>query len=151
VNPDDWNTVEVNGEWKEGRAGGSTMNMECVVKSPQYLLHIPKEMEVFCLLTHLIDPSIRILAKIGFEIYKYSGRLIGESGHKSNLIAIGRYSAERSISLNCVLKEGDYLVLVTPFEPDKYGEYIFTMWHPREEGRENIKLKLMKLQTKAIS
>ena len=151
VSLDDWNKVEINDEWKEGRAGGSTMNMRTVLNSPQYLLHVPKEMEVFCLLTHLIDPSIRALTRIGFEIHKYNGKLIGEHGFKPNLVVIGRYSAERSISLNCVLKEGDYLVLVTTYEPDKYGKFIFTMWYPREEGKENVKLDLIKLQLEASS
>ncbi len=147
-----WGCEKIRDEWKEGCAGGSTLYVQSVRHNPQYLLSISEESEVFCLLEHLIPASVKKLPKIGFEIYKYNGRLIGEAGNIPELVAIGRYSTERAISLNCALEKGRYVVLLSTYDPGQYGKFTFTMWYPKGPERGgNRKLELRKLEIMASS
>eukprot|EP00826_Nyctotherus_ovalis_P016148 TRINITY_DN14654_c0_g1_i4.p1 TRINITY_DN14654_c0_g1~~TRINITY_DN14654_c0_g1_i4.p1 ORF type:complete len:309 (+),score=55.75 TRINITY_DN14654_c0_g1_i4:78-1004(+) len=129
VNLDGWNTVKSRGEWKEDCMGKFFVDIKDALNYPQYLLRVPKEVEVFCLLTHLIEPSIKTHTKIGFEIHRFNGKLIGEGGFVPNLVGIGKYSAERNISLNCVLEEGEYLVLIAAYELSQYREFDLSLIH----------------------
>lgn len=145
VSLDDWNMMKVRDEWKKDCAGRLALDLKDTFNCPQYLLKVPKDVEVFCLLTHLIEPSVKTHMKIGFEIHRFNGKLIGEGGFVPNLAAIGKYSAERNISLNCVLEEGEYLVLIATYEPNQYGEFEFAMWYPKERS---IALELIKVEAK---
>ena len=70
VSLESWNHIRIDDEWKEGCAGGSTINIESVLNSPQYLLKIKEMTEVFCLLSHLVDSSEKNLPQIGFYLHK---------------------------------------------------------------------------------
>ena len=142
-----WDSVKISDEWKEGQAGGSAMYPKSVKNNPQYLLSVTEEIEVFCLLENLAPASMIKIPKIGFEIYRYNGKLIGEGGIMPELIEIGRYSAERAISLNCVLEEGQYVLLLSTYEPNQYGEFTFTLWYPKDAGNgSQRKLALNKME-----
>jgi len=141
----EWNSEKINDEWIRSRDHNSCL--DSVRNSHQYLLNVEDNTEVFCLLEHLIPASERNLPQIGFEIYKFNGKLIGENGNIPELVAIGRYSTERAISLNCKLEKGKYIVLLSISDPDQYGKFTFTMWYPEgNERRDNKKITLKKIE-----
>ncbi len=96
------------------------------------------------------------IPKIGFEIYKHNRGM--ETGTGSELVAIGtrhnsnpgigRYSAERAISLNCELAKGSYLVLLSTYDPNQFGEFTFSIWYPKGSA-EWKRLSLTKLGRRA--
>eukprot|EP00826_Nyctotherus_ovalis_P062400 TRINITY_DN9021_c0_g1_i1.p1 TRINITY_DN9021_c0_g1~~TRINITY_DN9021_c0_g1_i1.p1 ORF type:complete len:306 (-),score=114.26 TRINITY_DN9021_c0_g1_i1:98-1015(-) len=134
-----WDMAKLRGNWKANRAS----THERLKTDPQYFFSVPEEVEVFCLLSNLVPISSKKLPKIGFEIYRYNGKLVGEDGNMPKLVAIGRYSTERVISLNCTLKKGQYLILISSCHSNESGSFEFSMWYP--VGRKNWKLELHKM------
>eukprot|EP00826_Nyctotherus_ovalis_P042754 TRINITY_DN4448_c0_g2_i5.p1 TRINITY_DN4448_c0_g2~~TRINITY_DN4448_c0_g2_i5.p1 ORF type:complete len:388 (-),score=86.24 TRINITY_DN4448_c0_g2_i5:74-1237(-) len=129
---DSWSSVKILDQWSERQTGGSTFCLEAVSQNPQYLLVLPDRTEVFFLLVHQLPTTRRRTDKFGFAIHKYEGKLIGEGGVMPSLVAIGRYSGERVISLNCALGGGQYVILVSTYEPEQCGPFTFTMWYPKK-------------------
>ena len=136
-----WNKLSVTGKWEEGCSGGSTLFISSVLNNPQYLMVVPEDTEIFALLLNTMPFNEFDIFKIGFEIYAYNGNLIGNSNNLPELIAIGKYSPERSISLNYNLKEGKYILLISTYEPNHYGSLTFILWHNiQKENRKVITL-----------
>lgn len=136
---DSWNTAKIRDDWRATRAA----SRESFRSNPQYFFSVPEEVEVFCLLLNEMPMSSKKLPKVGFEIYRYNGKLVGEDGNIPKLVAIGRYSAERVISLNCTLKKGQYLILISSRHSSESGSFEFSMWYP--VGKKSWKLELHKM------
>ncbi len=50
------------------------------------------------------------------------------------------------ISLNCVLDKGQYVVLLSTYDPDQFGKFSFTLWYPKgsvsaQRGRPRLSLE----------
>eukprot|EP00826_Nyctotherus_ovalis_P004078 TRINITY_DN10845_c0_g1_i1.p2 TRINITY_DN10845_c0_g1~~TRINITY_DN10845_c0_g1_i1.p2 ORF type:complete len:201 (-),score=45.22 TRINITY_DN10845_c0_g1_i1:157-759(-) len=135
---DSWCSIKVQDHRSEKRSVNSTFYLESVGQNPQYLLVLPQATEVFFLLVHQSPVFKQKIRKVGFAIHKYEGKLVGEDGVKPSLVAIGRYSAEKVISLNCTLCEGQYVILVSTYEVEYCGPFTLTMWYPRKncEGKD---------------
>ncbi len=52
-----WGEQTIRDKWTEGRAGGSSENIDTVKDNPQYLLKVAERIEVYCLLIQLIPPA----------------------------------------------------------------------------------------------
>lgn len=126
---DSWSSIKILDEWSERHTGGSTFCLDAVSQNPQYLLVLPNTTDVFFLLVHHLFPTP---AKTHyFAIHKYEGRLVGEGDAMPSLVAIGRYSGERVVSLSCALGGGQYVILVSAYDPERCGPFTFTMWYPK--------------------
>lgn len=131
-----WSKLAVTDTWKEPCSSFAAVQNTC--GCVQYLLDVPEDMEIFFMLTNKIPNSSNNVAKIGFEIHKYKGKHVGE------LVAVGRYSEERIISLNCAMERGEYLVDVVTYDTGISNVFGFFVWHPKERTGDS-KLELRKI------
>eukprot|EP00826_Nyctotherus_ovalis_P043774 TRINITY_DN4656_c0_g1_i1.p1 TRINITY_DN4656_c0_g1~~TRINITY_DN4656_c0_g1_i1.p1 ORF type:complete len:274 (-),score=66.32 TRINITY_DN4656_c0_g1_i1:22-843(-) len=91
-----WSKLVIRDTWREEPCSSFTA-VQNTCGRVQYLLNVPEDIEIFFMLTNKVPNSSNSVAKIGFEIHKYRGKPMGE------LVAVGRYSEERIISLNLSL------------------------------------------------
>jgi len=79
------------------------------------------------------------LPMIGFEIYKYVGKLIGDLENlQPELVGGVLYAAERNIPLERTLKEGSYILLITTYYPDIWTNFTLTIWGKKVIGNEPV-------------
>jgi len=130
-----WSYIRILDRWSEKHSIGSTFCLDLLGQNPQYLLRLSEGMEVFFLLILQLPVSEKKVRKIGFSIHKYEGKLVNENGVVPSLVAIGRYSAEKAISLNCTLNEGEYVILVTAYEIEQDNSFTLTMWYPKKNNK----------------
>jgi len=124
-----WVEKTIHDSWSAGRSGGSAINLETVRYNPQYLIKVTEASEMFFLLHQVVPYSKLDVPIVGFELYKYSGKLIGDpENFKPELVGSGMYAQERNISLEKTLDEGDYILLITTYYPDIWEEFTITIW-----------------------
>lgn len=140
-----WGLVQVSNVWRE-EAENSLVGLQSACSTVQYLLIVPEDMEIFCLLSHKVSSSRCDIPKIGFEVHKYEENGVNGAGTIAGLVAIGRYSAERRISLNCELERGKYVVSLVTCDVSISESYLFAVWYPKEKAREK-RLDLLKMNT----
>eukprot|EP00826_Nyctotherus_ovalis_P008243 TRINITY_DN12130_c0_g1_i3.p1 TRINITY_DN12130_c0_g1~~TRINITY_DN12130_c0_g1_i3.p1 ORF type:complete len:309 (-),score=59.71 TRINITY_DN12130_c0_g1_i3:145-1071(-) len=140
-----WGLVQVSNTWRE-EADNSLIGLQSACGRAQYLLIVPKDMEIFCLLAHKIPNSHCDIPKIGFEVHKYKENGVNGAGTMAGLVAIGRYSAERRVSLNCELERGKYVVSLVTCDVSISESFLFTVWYPKEKTGEK-KLDLLVTNT----
>ena len=59
------------------------------------------------------------------------------------LIALGRYSQERAISLNTELAAGDYALTLSMLDTSRSADFTFNMWYSKDSGDSGKKLVLI--------
>eukprot|EP00826_Nyctotherus_ovalis_P013822 TRINITY_DN13790_c0_g1_i2.p1 TRINITY_DN13790_c0_g1~~TRINITY_DN13790_c0_g1_i2.p1 ORF type:complete len:337 (+),score=79.52 TRINITY_DN13790_c0_g1_i2:562-1572(+) len=124
-----WHKLVIQDSWTIGRSGGSVMNLESVRYNPQYLIKVTYPTEMYFLL-HQVWPYRKLeLPMIGFELYKYAGKLIGDPENlQPELVGGALYAQERNVLLERTLQEGSYILLITTYYPDVWTSFMFTIW-----------------------
>ena len=101
---------------------------------------------MFSVLIQQVSGLERTVYRIGFEIYHYNDKRVGEDNNKPKLVGVGKYSAERVVTLSSVLDKGKYVVVLSTYEPRKYGRFTFTVWyHSKNDKGVRNKIELKKL------
>lgn len=148
-----WEKQVIKDSWSAGRSGGSAINLESVRCNPQYLIKVNQTTETFFLL-HQIAPYSKSgifhhhdwrdvdLPMVGFELYKYVGKLIGDPDNtQPELVGNGMYSLERNVSLEKTLEEGSYILLVATYYPEIWEKFTVSVWAKKaQDGASTLDL-----------
>ena len=128
-------------------------------KNPHYTMKVEEDdVSVFVLLLQIKDClsagiSLRVMLLlenegIGFEIYKnVKNKRIGDKGinfPKPIGLCAGGYQAERQVSLDIILKKGDYFLIPTTFYPEKHLKYVLMVWHKLDKDRKLLTISELK-------
>ena len=134
-------------QWTYGRDGGCTNYPRTVKNNPHYKLDVNKrdKLTVFIMVQsyktggmseriiyiYIYIIYIFVLAHlpIGFEIYAFRGKRIGDPNLYLPIAEnMGGYQEERQISLEIALAPGSYMILVSTFMDGRHGEFGLSVW-----------------------